>query len=235
MKAISVQQPFAFEIMSGQKTIELRHWDTLYRGDILICSSGKPAFSRDDMEELEDEYGCLFLYGHALCRARLADVRMMQRGDEEKALVDEIDPEAFSWMLEDVRPVIPFPVKEKKGLFEVDDVLVAVSPFRYGESVVVKSGTIARGFGIDFSGWYGRTSDIVVSEGEPRIMVGWDSLSLKNLPISAIEQCMKEGIDWTAVLLRFHEIESARPRDTIEDVQDAIEIIMEENSELFED
>ncbi len=235
MKAITIQQPFAFEILSGQKTIEVRDWDTLHRGDILICASGKPAFSRDDMEEIEDEYGCSFLYGHALCLARLADVRMMRRGDEEKAMVDEIDPEAFSWVLEDVRPVVPFPVKEKKGLFEVDDALIAVSPFRYGESVIVKKGTVAHGFGIDFSGWRGRTSDVVVSEGEPRIMVAWNSDSLKNLPAPVIAECTKDGIDWTAVLLRFHELEPASPVDTVEDVQDTIEAIIEEHPEIFED
>src|SRR5512139_261867 len=113
MKAISIQQPFAFEIMSGLKTIEVRTWDTLHRGDLLICSSGRPAFSKEDMEELEEEYGCTFLYGHALGIVRLVDVRPMRRGDEEEALTDKVDPEAFSWVLEDVRPIIPFPVKGK--------------------------------------------------------------------------------------------------------------------------
>ena len=121
MKAISVQQPFAFEIMSGLKTIEVRSWDTLHRGDLLICASGKPAFSREEMAELEEEYGCTFLYGQALCLARLVEVRPMQQGDEEEALMDEIDPEAFSWVLEEVRPVVPFPVKGKQGFYEVDD------------------------------------------------------------------------------------------------------------------
>lgn len=236
MKAISVKQPFAFEIMSGRKTIEVRTWDTLHRGDLLICSSGKPAFSREEMEEIEDEYGCTFLYGHALCIVRVGDVRYMKQGDEEKALMDEIDPEAFSWLLDEVRPVIPFPVKGKQGLFDVDDSLITVSPFRYNESVVVKKGVLAQDFGIDFSGWYGRTSDIFLTEeGEPRIMVVWDSVSLKSIPLTVIEACEKEKFDWTAVLLRLHEIEHAEPRDTWEDVQSAIENIVEEHPELFEE
>jgi hypothetical protein len=236
MKAISVQQPFAFEILSGQKTIEVRTWDTLHREDLLICSSGKPAFSRVEMEEMEEEYGCTFLYGHALCIVRVADVRNMRKGDEEKALVDEIDPEAYSWVLEDVRPVIPFPLKGKQGFFDVDDDLIGVSPFKYDDPVTVKGGTLAQDFEIDFSGWHGRTSDIVlIEEGEPRIRVIWDSLSLRSIPLSVIEKCVKEGFDWTGVLLRFHEIEHARPRDTWDDVRDAIETIEAEHSYIFEE
>lgn len=230
MKAISVQQPFAFEIMSGQKTIEVRSWDTLHRGDLLICSSKKPAFSREDMEEMEEEYGCTFLYGQALCIVRIADVRLMRKGDEEKALMDEVDPEAYSWILEDVRSVVPFPVKGQQGFFEVDDKLITVSPFKYDEPVVVKNGIFAQDFGIDFSGWQGRTSDILLTEeGEPRIHVIWDSLSLKSIPIAVIEKCEKEGFSWTGVLLRLHEIEHAEPRDTWDDVWDAIDNIEEEH------
>jgi hypothetical protein len=236
MKAISVQQPFAFEILSGQKTIEVRTWDTLYRGDLLICSSGKPAFSRMEMEEFEEEYGCTFLYGHALCSVRIVDVRYMRRGDEEKALVDEIDPEAYSWVLEDIRPLIPFPVKGKQGFFDVEENLIRVSPFKYGEPVVVKSGTLAQDFGIDFSGWHGRTSDIVLTEeGEPRIQVTWDSLTLRSMPLSVIEKCVKEGFDWTGVLLRLNEIEHAEARDMWDDVRDAIETIEAEHSYIFKE
>jgi len=228
VKAISIQQPFAFEIMSGQKTIEVRSWDTLHRGDLLICSSGKPAFSKEDMEEMEEEYGCTFLYGQALCLVRLAEVRLMRPEDEEPALMDEIDAEAYSWLLEDVHPVIPFPVKGKQGFYEVEDSLITVLPFKYGDPVVVKDGTVAQDFGIDFSGWHGRTSDIECSdEGEPRIQVIWDSLSLKSLPLEVIEKCEQDGIDWTGVLLRLNEIEPAERRDTWDDVQTAVDQIEE--------
>jgi hypothetical protein len=235
MKALSVQQPYAFEILSGLKTIEVRSWDTLHRGDLLICASGKPAFPRDEMEEIEDEYGCLFLYGKALCIVRITDVRLMRKGDEDRALVDQIDPEAYSWVIEDIRPVIPFSIKGKQGLFDVDDGLITPSPFRYDEPVVVKNGTRAQDFGIDFSGWQGRASHVVLTEeGEPRIHVVWDSVSLKSIPLTAIEMCEKEGFDWTGVLLRIHELDRAEPRDTWDDVENAIENIVEEHPSLFQ-
>ncbi len=234
MKALSVQQPFAFEIMIGFKTIEVRSWDTLHRGDLLICSTKKPAFSKDVMEEVEDEYGCSFLYGQAVCLVRLADVRPMRKGDEGRALLGEIDPDSYSWILEDARPVVPFPVKGQQGLFEVDEALVTVSPFRYNQPVRVKDGIVARDFGIDFSGWQGRTGVLVLTEeGEVRVHVTWDSLSLRAIPPATLEACEREGFDWTGVLLRLNEVETAQARDTLEDVDDALERILEENPALF--
>ena len=234
MKAIIVQQPFAYEIMSGQKTIEVKEWDTLHRGDLLICSAKKPAFSSEEMEDLEEEYGCVFAYGQAICIVELTEVRLMRKGDEEKALEDEVNPEAYSWVLENARPVIPFPVKGKDVLFEVGDGLITPSPFQYDQPVLVKSGAIAKDFGIDFSGWRGRVSDLVLTEeGEPRVTVIWDSLSLRAMPVTAIEACERAGIDWTAVLLRLTEIEGAEARDTWDDVRGAIEAIEEENPSLF--
>ncbi len=235
MKATSIQQPFAFEILSGQKTIEVRDWDSIYRGDLLICSSGKPAFPDEDMEELEEEYGCTFLYGQALCVVRLVDVRLMRKGDEEEAMEDEVDPEAYSWVFEDVRPVVPFPLKGKQGLFDVDENLVTISPFKYDESVVVKKGIHSQDFGIDFSGWQGRVSDIIAEEGEPRVQVIWDSLTLRTIPLEVIEKCEKEGVDWTGALVRLQEIEHSQPRDTWEDVHDTILDIEEENSSEFDE
>ena len=43
MRALSVKQPWASLIASGQKTIETRTWRTDYRGDLLIVSSRQPA------------------------------------------------------------------------------------------------------------------------------------------------------------------------------------------------
>ena len=42
MKAISIRQPYANQILSGAKTIEVRSWPTKHRGDILIAVSASP-------------------------------------------------------------------------------------------------------------------------------------------------------------------------------------------------
>ena len=36
MKCLSISQPFADLIISGKKTIELRNWNTNFRGEFLI-------------------------------------------------------------------------------------------------------------------------------------------------------------------------------------------------------
>ena len=233
MKAISIPQPYAFEILNGWKTIEVNDRDSIYRGDILVCSARKPAFPILEMEEIEDEYDALFLYGQALCIASVVDVRPMRSGDEEKAMMDAVDPDAYSWVLDDIRPVIPFPIKEKQVFFEVDDSLVQVSPFKYNEPVVVKEGTAAQEFGIDFSGWRGRAADIYNEQAGPRIRVAWDSLSLQRIPLFIIERCEKEGVDWTGALLRFDQIEPSEARDTFNDVQETIDEIIQDNPSIF--
>ena len=36
MKCLSISQPFADLVVSGKKTIELRNWNTNFRGEFLI-------------------------------------------------------------------------------------------------------------------------------------------------------------------------------------------------------
>lgn len=42
MKALSLKQPFAELILQGKKTIELRKWNTHYRGEFLLHASQTP-------------------------------------------------------------------------------------------------------------------------------------------------------------------------------------------------
>jgi len=42
MKALSLKQPFAELIVSGKKTIELRNWNTKFRGKFLVHASKVP-------------------------------------------------------------------------------------------------------------------------------------------------------------------------------------------------
>ncbi len=44
MKCLSVKQPFAELIVTGRKTIELRHWNTHFRGEFLVHASGNPDY-----------------------------------------------------------------------------------------------------------------------------------------------------------------------------------------------
>jgi hypothetical protein len=106
MKAISLRQPWASMIASGEKKIETRKWFTKYRGDILIVASKSPKIPGLPV-------------GKALCIARLIDCRKMTKADEAVARC-EIYPGAFAWVLDDIRPIKPFEVKGQLGIYEVE-------------------------------------------------------------------------------------------------------------------
>lgn len=105
MYAISIKQPWAWMIASGEKTIETRTWTTPHRGDLLIVSSKQPA-----------DQGPA---GVALCVVRLVECRAMRATDEEAACCEIYDG-ACAWVLEDIRRLVPFPVRGQQGLYRVE-------------------------------------------------------------------------------------------------------------------
>jgi len=109
MKAISLKQPWSSLIAPGHKTIEARTWPTKYRGDLLICSSKKPKVPAD------------LPTGKALAVARLIDCRRMTKADEKEAMCERYNG-AWAWLLADIRKIMPFDVKGRLGLYEVESV-----------------------------------------------------------------------------------------------------------------
>ena len=102
-KALSLKQPWANMIASGEKTIETRRWPTDYRGPLLIVSSKSPNIPPT---------GC------AVALATLRDCRRMTKADESAARC-QLYAGAYAWVLQDVRPLKPFPVRGQLGIYEV--------------------------------------------------------------------------------------------------------------------
>lgn len=114
MKAISIRNPYAHEIMCGIKEYEFRTWKTDYRGDLLICSSANPKVKNT-------------ICGHALCIVRLDDIVKITRKNYKEFDLDappEID--YYAWHLTNGRVIKPFPVKGKLNFYEVDDVQIEI-------------------------------------------------------------------------------------------------------------
>lgn len=120
MKAFSIKQPWAWAIVYGFKTIETRTWPTNYRGEILIVSSLKPDKKLLDwfVGQTGKHIKSQMEYGKAIAVAELVDCRVMAEADQDAALCD-VYPGAFSWVLENVRPIEPFAVKGQLGLYNV--------------------------------------------------------------------------------------------------------------------
>ena len=97
MKALSIHPKYADEIARGVKDEEYRVWQTPHRGDLLICAS-----------TFND--GPNYVRGYALCVVNLSDI--YKKYDE------------FTWYLDNVRMIEPFPVKGKLHLYDVDDSLI---------------------------------------------------------------------------------------------------------------
>ena len=113
MKALSVKQPYASMIAEGHKTKETRTWSTSYRGPLLIVSSKTrdKSFGKRECQNLP--------YGKAVAIAILVDCRPSVKADE-KAACCEVWDGLYSWVLKDVKPLQPFPVRGQLGLFEVE-------------------------------------------------------------------------------------------------------------------
>jgi len=98
--------------------------------------------------------------------------------------------------------------------------------FKEGDSVVVKPGIVDSDFGVEIGGWQGRILEEPGRDG--LVLIGWDSITLKSMPGSVIEQSEEQGLDWTKMYLEAQEIELTSPRDTEEDVARAIKGLSKE-------
>lgn len=105
MKALSVYPIWAALIREGLKTVEVRTWATRYRGRILICATQRP--NPDKLPA-----------GVAICTAEIVDCRPMVPTDEAAAGV-ACSAGCYAWVLRDVRPLEPFPVRGRQKLFDV--------------------------------------------------------------------------------------------------------------------
>ena len=79
MKALSLKQPFAELIVSGKKKIELRSWNTNFRGEFLVHASAKP-----DAEAMK-RFGYVNLpTGAIVGKATLVNVKYYADEEEHK-------------------------------------------------------------------------------------------------------------------------------------------------------
>jgi hypothetical protein len=120
VKALSVRQPWATLICTGDKTIEWRSWQTKYRGELLICASGTPSEEYRDIP-VEDRID--FPLGVATGSARLVDIHPFSKADFDGALFDWLpDPPGFAWVFDNqvfFHEQAWFPVKGKLHIFDV--------------------------------------------------------------------------------------------------------------------
>ena len=77
-KALSVKPYWANLIANGQKTVEVRSWNTDYKGPLVICASEKTIVVN----------GHVLIGGHAICVVELYDITPIAKRDMRPACMD---------------------------------------------------------------------------------------------------------------------------------------------------
>ncbi|MDH3361690.1 MAG: ASCH domain-containing protein [Nitrosopumilus sp.] len=121
MKCLSVAQPFADLIISGEKTIELRNWSTNFRGEFLIHSPLK--IRRDDCIRLKMDKK--FVTGAIIGKAEIYDIKKYNSLKEIKLdkkfhlSSKKFQNKTYGFMLRNPKSFrIPVPQKGQLGLFD---------------------------------------------------------------------------------------------------------------------
>ena len=122
MKCLSISQPFTDLVIEGKKTIELRNWNTNYRGEFFVHSPLK--IRMEDSKRLKIKKK--FVTGAIIGKAQLYDVKKYNsikeiKLDQKFHFASKFQNKTFGFMLKNAKPFrIPIPWKGQLGLFDVD-------------------------------------------------------------------------------------------------------------------
>ncbi|TXH55782.1 MAG: ASCH domain-containing protein [Desulfurellales bacterium] len=129
MKALTISQPFASLIASGEKWIENRRWATSYRGDLAIhAGKGLQYLSKGELAQYPS--GGVIAIARLTACVTFVDIASMTLYVKRKKVIPGTNrfwSEAYQhryaegpwcWILEDVRPCDIVAVQGKQGLWE---------------------------------------------------------------------------------------------------------------------
>lgn len=122
MKALTICQPYAALILSGEKRVENRTWPTNYRGRFYV-HAGKSRAMWD--EEIDAKRFPNAAWGAVVAIATLDTCAFLQTVSRDAPLGWLHEHEhAFGpwcWVLKDVTPIGPWPWRGSQGLFDIDE------------------------------------------------------------------------------------------------------------------
>ena len=122
MKCLSVSQPFAELIILGKKTVELRKWNTNYRGELLIHAPLK--VRKEDAKRLKIDRK--FVTGAIVGKVEIFDVKKYDSQKQVKSdqkfhfASKNFHDRTYGFLLKNAKAFrVPIPYKGQLGLFEV--------------------------------------------------------------------------------------------------------------------
>jgi|WetSurMetagenome_2_1015567.scaffolds.fasta_scaffold47845_2 hypothetical protein len=119
MKALSLKQPYAELVVSGKKTIELRKWNTNFRGEFLVHASKIPD------EDAMKRFGFANLpFGFIIGKANLINVKHYnskeEHADDKYKHLANSDWGNFGFILENPERINTIPAKGKLNFWNSD-------------------------------------------------------------------------------------------------------------------
>ena len=130
-KALSISQPYAELIASGEKFVENRNWPTRWLGMIAIHAGlGKQYLTKKELEAYQT--GCVVAVAHVVGCVEYDQVDAMTDGEKRN---DRIGKSPYTWqqvfdhhhaggpwcwLLWDVKRVKPYEIKGAQGLWTFD-------------------------------------------------------------------------------------------------------------------
>jgi len=132
MKCLSLRQPYAELLVSGKKTIELRKWNTNFRGKFLIHASKN--MNKEKCKSLGIDYTKLGI-GMIIGRAILYDVKkydnkteFMKDKNRHYADASIFDSYMYGFKIKNTQRLRhPIPFSGKLGFFEVNQSIIIIT------------------------------------------------------------------------------------------------------------
>ncbi len=126
MKALSLKQPFAELVVSGRKTVELRKWNTRFRGEFFVHAS-----KNTDKKRCESLGFKNLPEGMIVGKAELVSVIKYEKSEDlerDKDLhfaLDFYDVPVYGFVLKNIRRGKPVALKGALGFFNVNSDVLA--------------------------------------------------------------------------------------------------------------
>ena len=119
IKTLSLKQPWAELILQGKKKIEIRKWNTKFRGEFLIHASKTP-----DVKNME-RFGFESLpLGFIVGKAKLLDVKKYENlgsFNEDKGLhLANREFGMYGFVLDNIQRIDPIPARGQLNFWEFD-------------------------------------------------------------------------------------------------------------------
>lgn len=123
MKCLSISQPFADLVISKKKTIEIRNWNTKYRGEFFIHSPQKINLKECKRLKIRKK----FVTGAIIGKAEIVNVKIYQSNTEFKddytkhLAMKNVSTRKYGFLLKNAKMFrIPIPYKGQLGFFDIE-------------------------------------------------------------------------------------------------------------------